>query len=96
VSEIRCIKADHKYSVVVVGDEREYLSDLPLSSFLESYPELLLQIHRNTLVNRQRLTELHHTADHGWQLSIDGLDSSLPVSRRQLAALKLALKTADN
>jgi two-component system response regulator AlgR len=56
------------------------------------YPQRLLRIHRNALVARSAVRALEKSEDtqegEGWAVRLNGLADSLPVSRRQLAAVR--------
>ena len=56
-----------------------------------------IRIHRNALVARRAVRELRrHTDDgteEGWAVRVAPIDEWLPVSRRQLAAVREALET---
>ena len=58
--------------------------------------EQLLRIHRNALVLRAALRGLEKYDDpeegEGWGLRLQGIPELLPVSRRQLALVKIELK----
>jgi len=55
-----------------------------------------LRIHRNALVARRalRTLEKHHDTEEGdgWAVRLDGIDEPLAVSRRQLPAVRAALR----
>jgi two-component system, LytTR family, response regulator AlgR len=57
-----------------------------------------IRIHRNALVARAAVRELQRRADggadEGWAVRVAPLDEWLPVSRRQVAAVREALASA--
>ena len=64
---------------------------------LESrHSDQLLRVHRNALVARAALRSLERYDDpeegEGWGLRLQGVPELLPVSRRQLAAVKTELR----
>ena len=94
VVDVLYLKAELKY-VTVRTAVREHVLDQSLLDLEQRYGGHFLRIHRNTLVARHamRALEKHCDADEGegWALRLDGLSERLPVSRRQLAAVREAL-----
>mgnify|MGYP001627449188 CR=1 FL=1 len=94
LSEVIYFKAELKY-VTVRTAARSYISDESLSELEERFGSRLLRIHRNALVVRRALRALERHDDpeegEGWALKLAGVDESLAVSRRQLAAVREAL-----
>ncbi|MBA2674878.1 LytTR family DNA-binding domain-containing protein [Ramlibacter sp.] len=92
--EVLYFKAELKY-VTVRTATRSYILDGSLSELEERYGMQFLRIHRNALVARRavRALEKHYDPEEGegWALRLNGVDESLAVSRRQLAAVREAL-----
>ena len=67
-----------------------------LKSLEEEFGERFLRIHRNALVARHAIRALvrHHDAEEGegWAVRLAGVDEMLMVSRRQVAAVREALR----
>ncbi len=95
LSEIIYLKAEWKY-VTVRTPCRSYIYDGSLHELELAHPDRWLRIHRNALVARHRLRVLekgHDPVDQAetWLLAVEGVEERLPVSRRQLAAVREAL-----
>ena len=95
LSEVRFLKAEQKY-ITVRTVQRNYILDGALPDLEPRHGEHLLRIHRNALVLRAALRGLEKYDDpqegEGWGLRLQGVSELLPVSRRQLAAVKTELK----
>lgn len=95
LSEVRFLKAEQKY-ITVRTVQRNYVLDGALADLETRHGEHLLRIHRNALVLRSALRGLEKYDDpqegEGWGLRLQGVPELLPVSRRQLAAVKTELK----
>jgi two-component system response regulator AlgR len=57
----------------------------------QRYPEHVLRIHRSCLVNPAFLQRLEFAEPGGWYLRLHGIAQPLPVSRRQVAAVRKTL-----
>jgi two-component system response regulator AlgR len=94
LAEVLYLKAELKY-VTVRTAARSHILDGSLNELEATYPAQFLRIHRNTLVARAavRALERHHDPEdgEGWAVRLHGVDELLPVSRRQLAAVRAAL-----
>ena len=97
LGEVLYLKAELKY-VTVCTAAKSHILDGALSELEAKYPAQFLRIHRNTLVARPavRALERHHDPEdgEGWAVRLHGIDELLPVSRRQLAAVRAALEGA--
>ena len=95
LSEVRFLKAEQKY-ITVRTVQRNYILDGALADLETQYASQLLRVHRNALVLRAALRGLEKYDDpeegEGWGLRLHGISELLPVSRRQLAAVKAQLK----
>ena len=91
LSEVLYLKAELKY-ITVRTQAASYLLEGSLSEMEAKYPNRFLRIHRNALVSRSRvrsIERLHDTADgESWGVRLYGIEESLLVSRRQLAAVR--------
>ncbi len=102
LSEVLYFKAELKY-VTVRTVAKSYILDASLSELEERHGAAYLRIHRNTLVAKRamRALERHFERDpdaaegsveqEGWAVRLRGVDESLMVSRRQLAAVRVAI-----
>ncbi len=80
--------ADNKY-VTLIHRQGESVCDHSLKELEAAYPERLLRIHRNTLVNTDYLVALVRSGHgrHKVRLS-DPNDTHLPVSRRHVSTVR--------
>ncbi len=91
------LKAELKYITVRTADA-SYVHDSSLSQIEERYPGRFLRIHRNALVAPHAIKALiRHKGNgdsedgEGWAVQLAEVDETLPVSRRQVAAIREAL-----
>lgn len=91
LSDVLYLKAELKY-ITVRTQLASYLLEGSLSELEIKYPNRFLRIHRNALVSRSRVRSLERqndTADgESWGVRLYGIEESLLVSRRQLAAVR--------
>ena len=94
IPEVLFLKAEQKY-VTVRTFARSYILDGSLLDLESRYADHFMRVHRNTLVARRalRALEKHFDAEEGegWAVRLHGLAELLPVSRRQVAAVREAL-----
>ncbi len=91
LAEVLYLKAELKY-ITVRTLTRSLILEGSLSELEARYPQHFLRIHRNALVARRAVRALERQDDalegEAWFVRLSGLDESLPVSRRQLAAVR--------
>ena len=93
-SSVRYLKAELKYVSLVTEDEC-YLLDDSLVALEQRLGRTVLRIHRNCLVMRHALEALLRQGgadEESWAVRLRGIDQPLPVSRRQLAAIRSCLR----
>ncbi|QIL78651.1 response regulator transcription factor [Diaphorobacter sp. HDW4A] len=94
MTEVLYLKAEQKY-VTVRTFARSYILDGSLSELEARYAEHFMRVHRSMLVARRALRSLekHYDAEEGegWAVRLQGLAELLPVSRRQVTAVREAL-----
>lgn len=98
VAEVLVLKAEMKY-VTLRTAERSYVLDDSLTDLEAKLGDGFLRIHRNALVAKRAVRELQRRGgsdegagdEAGWAVRVAPIDEWLPVSRRQLAAVKEAL-----
>ena len=94
MAEVLFFKAEQKY-VTVRTFSRSYILDGSLQELEARYAEHIMRVHRSMLVARRALRSLekHFDAEEGegWAVRLQGLAELLPVSRRQVAAVREAL-----
>ena len=69
----------------------EALLEQSLKQLELQYPTYVLRIHRNTLVNKQKVIALHSKANGNHMIELQGCSELLPVSRRELKLVKNSL-----
>lgn len=93
LDDIYCVLANQK-STILYHKHGTYLIANTLKNLLEQYPDELIRIHRNALVNCRYIQALH--SDDGAKLVIadekTGFCRQLAISRRQLADVRQRLK----
>ncbi|MDB5876739.1 MAG: two component transcriptional regulator, LytTR family [Variovorax sp.] len=98
LAEVLYLKSEYKY-LTVRTRTRSHILDGSLNEFEERYPKQFVRVHRNALVARAAIRALEKYDDgedaEGWALRLDGIDEPLVVSRRQLAAVREALREAS-
>jgi two-component system response regulator AlgR len=95
LSEVLYLKSELKYLTVRTA-LRSHILDGSLADFEERYPRRFVRVHRNALVARAaiRALEKHDGGDdaESWVLRLHGISEPVLVSRRQLSAVRDALK----
>ena len=95
LSEVLYFRADLKYLTVRTA-HASFLMEGALNDIEHRYGDDFLRVHRNALVARRALRALDRSFDardaDGWVVRLAGVDEALPVSRRQLAAVREALE----
>lgn len=98
LAEVLYLKSEFKY-LTVRTRTRSHILDGSLNEFEERYPQQFVRVHRNALVARAAIRALEKYDDgedaEGWALRLDGIDEPLVVSRRQLSAVREALREAS-
>ena len=98
LADVLYLKSEYKY-LTVRTRTRSHILDGSLNEFEERYPKQFVRVHRNALVARAAIRALEKYDDgedaEGWALRLDGIDEPLVVSRRQLAAVREALREAS-
>jgi len=90
VRDIVFLRAEQKY-VTLRTREREHLLEEALVALEKEFAERFVRIHRNCLVARAAIRGFERSGEgeeSGWQVVLDGIAESLPVSRRQWPMLK--------
>ena len=94
VSEVLYLKAELKY-ITVRTAAATYVLDDSLAQLAERLPPRFVRIHRNAMVARDAIRALVRQHDpvegDGWAVRLAGLEETLMVSRRQVAALRESL-----
>ena len=94
LADVLYVRAEQKYLTVRTA-LRSYVIDGALTELEARHAAHFLRVHRNALVSRRamRALERHYDADEGegWAVRLHGLAELLPVSRRQVAAVREAI-----
>jgi two-component system response regulator AlgR len=97
LGDVLYLKAELKY-ITVRTVSHSYILEGALSDLESRYASRFVRIHRNALVARHavRALEKHHDSEEGdgWAVRLDRVDEVLVVSRRQLAAVRLLVRTS--
>ncbi len=91
MTRVRYCEADQKY-VTLHHDSGDTLTDLSLKALESRFPDLLLRIHRNTLVGTQFIRSLERLDDGTSQLRLTDSAEALSVSRRHVARVRQWLR----
>lgn len=94
LADVVYLKAEDKY-VTVRTPGASYLLDDSLNQLEERHADRFIRVHRNALVAHSAVHSLVRArqtdGSEGWAVRLHGVEESLPVSRRQLAAVRAAL-----
>ncbi|CAD5372361.1 Positive alginate biosynthesis regulatory protein [Rubrivivax sp. A210] len=100
LSELLLLRAEQKYVTLRTATQSHLLDD-SLADLEQRLGDAVIRIHRSTLVARHavRALELRSGGEDdgsgdGWAVRLAGVDEWLPVSRRQVAAVRAALEAA--
>ncbi|AKS42298.1 LytR/AlgR family response regulator transcription factor [Wenzhouxiangella marina] len=91
LDEVRALIAEDKY-VCVHHTGGKALVEESLVQLEQRFPERFLRVHRNALVDRNRLRALFRNPAGADCVEIEGIDVQPEVSRRNLPAVRRALK----
>lgn len=87
LKQIYFFRSDQKY-LTVVHEQGETLSDQTLKDLELLYPDWLIRVHRNTLVNKKMITGLHKKADGHYEVQLQNCPQPVSISRRHVSDLK--------
>lgn len=94
LADVLYFRADLKYLTVRTA-QASYLMEGALNDMEQQHGAEFLRVHRSVLVARNAPRALDRSLDardaDGWVLRLRGVEELLPVSRRQLAAVREAL-----
>ena len=91
VQDVRYFLADQKYVTIHYGEGQTITTEV-LARLEGEFGGRFLRVHRNALVAVQFIEELVRLAPRHFELRIAGLSERIPVSRRRVAAVRLALE----
>ncbi|HFB65094.1 MAG TPA: response regulator transcription factor [Aeromonadales bacterium] len=91
LEDIYYFKAEQKY-VVIRYNEGEALTEEPLKSLEKEFEKTFIRTHRNSLVARDKITELRRSPKRTHHVFVKEIDQELEVSRRHVAKVRKMLK----
>ncbi len=91
VEQVMFFRADQKY-VTVNHSGGEDLIDEPLKDLASEFSDRFIRIHRSVLVSVDYLDRMERNASGQYELWLKGCEAALPVSRRHVTDVKLALR----
>ncbi|WP_341804087.1 LytR/AlgR family response regulator transcription factor [Pseudoalteromonas sp. N1230-9] len=86
IEDLICCTAEQKYTRLTF-DGGEALVEQSLKQLELQYPAQLMRIHRNTLVNKNRIYSMAHD-DGVHSLMLDGASTKFVISRREVKTVK--------
>lgn len=95
LSEVYFFRAEQKY-VSLFGERGERVVDISLKALEEKFPNHLVRVHRNCLVNRSRIEKLFRDSDGVYWVAVAGAGEPLAVSRRHVRQVKTFFDTDAN
>ena len=92
LKEIRYIRADSCYSIIVLSENISRCSTKTLKKWEELLPsDQFVRIHRSCLVNINHITSIIKKSNGGYAVSLNNISSSVEISRRCRSDLKSKL-----
>ncbi|HTP39735.1 MAG TPA: LytTR family DNA-binding domain-containing protein [Steroidobacteraceae bacterium] len=85
--DIYCFIADQKYTTVRHTGGSDLIEDSLRALELE-FPAQFVRVHRNALVNAQRIAAIERSAEGQYAVVLQDLDEQIPVSRRLAGELR--------
>ncbi len=86
IDDVIFLKAEFKYITIRTRD-REFLLEESLTRLEQEFGHRFVRVHRNCLVAREAVRgferRVNDDGDAHWEVLLNGLDETLPVSRRQ-------------
>lgn len=90
ITDVLYLRAEMKY-VTVRTAEREYLIEESLTALEKEYAARFVRTHRSCLVAKSAIAGFEkggEEGESGWVMRVRGVEDKLPISRRQLSAVK--------
>ena len=91
LADVICLNAEDKYTTVIHKDG-ELVIDQPLLDLENEYADILVRIHRGTLVAKKCIRGLEKTSDGRNYLLLEGCEDRPQVSRRNLPAIRKLIR----
>lgn len=93
LSEISHMRADNKYTLVFHKNGRIVVSDNSLQFFMKEFRHWVMQVHRNTLINKSYVKGLRVNSEGRGFVCLEGVRDMLPVSRRNFPELRRYIRS---
>jgi two-component system response regulator AlgR len=91
VEEVVYLKAELKY-ITIRTAQREFLLEESLTRLEQEFGSRFVRVHRNCLVAREAIRgferRVNDDGDAHWEVMLNGIGESLPVSRRQQSVVR--------
>jgi two-component system response regulator AlgR len=91
VEDVIFLKAELKY-ITIRTAQREYLLEESLTRLEQEFGARFVRVHRNCLVAREAIRGfercVNDDGDSHWEVVLNGINESLPVSRRQQSVVR--------
>jgi two-component system response regulator AlgR len=91
LDEVVCLFAEDKYTTAVTADGKALINP-SLVEMEQRYGDMFLRVHRNALVARSQVRGLKKMPDGGHQVTLEGVELSPQVSRRQLSLVRQLIR----
>ncbi len=91
MNEVICLVAEDKYTTVI-HENGQLVINQSLLELEDQHADILIRIHRGTLVAKNRVRGLEKTVDGHHFLLLDGCDDRPQVSRRNLPAVRKLIR----
>jgi len=91
LADVICLNAEDKYTTVIYKNG-ELVINQPLLELENEYADILVRIHRGTLVAKKCIRGLEKTSDGRNYLLLEGCEDRPQVSRRNLPAIRKLIR----
>ena len=91
LADVICMNAEDKCTTVVHKNGKSII-DQSLLDLENEYMDILVRIHRKTLVAKKRIRRLEKRSDGRHYLHLEGFEERLQVSRRNLPAIRKLIR----
>lgn len=91
LTDVYYFHSEDKYTVLYFTNGQRIIEH-SLKELEQEYGDSLLRIHRAFLVNKQRIMKITKNNNGSHDLTLDGVEEGLMISRRMLKEVKLALQ----
>ncbi len=93
INDIVYFKSADKLVYATTKDGQEIIVDVVLKELVAKFPDELVRVHRNSVVNIAQIASLFKTEAGQDRVSLKDSDTTLEVSRRQLSNVKKTFTT---